>query len=52
MEHLCGSDMYQLDANCLVKKPKYVTMPGAEIEGSTCCDVIFAECYWLRLAYV
>jgi hypothetical protein len=28
MEQPCGSDMYQLDANCLVKKPKYVAMPG------------------------
>jgi hypothetical protein len=28
MEHPSGSDMYRLDASCLVNKPKYVTMPG------------------------
>jgi hypothetical protein len=28
MQHPCGSDMHRLDANCLVKKLKSVTMPG------------------------
>jgi hypothetical protein len=28
MEHSCDSDMYQLDAKCLVNKPKYDTMSG------------------------
>jgi hypothetical protein len=28
MQRPCGSDMYQLDANCLVKEPKSVTMLG------------------------
>jgi hypothetical protein len=38
MDHPCGSDMYRLDANCLVKKPKYVTIPGV------CPSILITHC--------
>jgi hypothetical protein len=42
VEHHCGSDMYQLDANCLVKRPKYVTMP------SVCQSILITHWLWNR----